>query len=106
MNDLERSKNFMKVNLNDLEKIISLLIEKLRESKGNYIEIDNDYYWDIPNEDIYKPYKEPEIFTLGQLSDDLIEIERIIEGKDAVVYDLKRISCVLKALSIENPIAF
>ncbi len=95
----------MTINLKELEIITTLLIKKLRDNKGNTIEIVNDYYWDIFEEELYNPYKEPENLTLGQLSDDLIEVQKVIEGKDAVIHDLKRISCILKALSIENPIA-
>lgn len=35
--------------------------------------ISNDYYWEISPDEIYDPYKEPENFTLGQLSDDMQE---------------------------------
>ena len=96
----------MTINLDDLEKIILLLIKKMKQSKGDTLEIVNDYYWDVPKEVLYNPYKEPENITLGQLSEDLIEIQKVIEGKEPIVYDLKRVSCILKALSIENPIAF
>jgi hypothetical protein len=98
--------NNMKVNIDDIEKITSLLLSKLKESKGNEIEINNDFYWDISEDQLYSPYEEPKNITLGQLSDDLEEVQRLAKSDDAIIYDLKRVSQILKVLSIENPTAF
>ena len=96
----------MRVNIDELQKIISLLLKKLKDSKGNEIELNNDYYWDISMEEIYNPYTEPKNISLGQLSDDLDEIKRLLHSDDAIAYDLKRFANILKALGIENQIAF
>lgn len=96
----------MKVNVDYIKKITSLLLERLKESKGNEIEIKNDYYWDISEDELYSPYEEPKNITLGQLSNDLEEVQRLNKSDDAIVYDLKRLSQILKVLSIENPTAF
>ena len=97
----------MKVNIDDLQTIITLLLSNLKEKKGNEIELGNDFYWDISSDELYMPYNEPKILTLGQLSDDLSEIHRLFKSKDeAIPYDLKRIAEILKALSIENSIGF
>ncbi len=96
----------MKVSIDEIQKITTLLLSKLKESKGNEIEFNNDYYWDISENELYNPYEEPKNITLGQLSDDLDEVQRLNKFDDAIVYDLKRISGILKALSIENPTAF
>jgi hypothetical protein len=96
----------MAVKINELEKAVSLLLYKLKESKGNEIELKNDYYWEIDDQDLYNAYQKPTNITLGQLSDDLNELERLNKSNDPIVYDLKRISSILRALSIENSIAF
>jgi len=96
----------MKVKIDDIEKVASLLLSKLKESKGNEIELNNDFYWDISEEELYNPYQDPKNITLGQLSDDLEEIQRLIKSDDAITYDLKRLASILKALSIENQTAF
>ncbi len=97
----------MKVNIEELEKVISLLLSNLRESIGNEVELNNDYYWAISEEKLYNPYENPIDLTLGQLSDDLKEIQRLYKSDDdAVPYDLERVASILKALAIENPIAF
>jgi hypothetical protein len=96
----------MQVDLNEVEKIALLLISKLKESKGEVVDLENDFYWDIPKEEIYNPYKAPKELTLGQLSDDLAELQRDSIEIDATPYDLKRLSEILKAISTEYSIAF
>jgi hypothetical protein len=96
----------MKINIKEIEKIVSILLSNLRESKGDEIELKNDFYWDISAEELYNPYEEPKNLSLGQLSDDITEILRLKNSDDAVVYDIKRLSSILKALSIENQTAF
>ena len=97
----------MKINIDDISKITTLLLSNLKDSKGNEIELRSDYYWDICATQLYNPYDEPKDISLGQLSDDLNEIYRLSESKgDAIPYDLKRVAELLKALSIENQTAF
>jgi hypothetical protein len=96
----------MKVNLDELNKITSLLLSKLKEKLGNEIEVNSDFYWDISDEDIYDPYQEPKNITLGQLSDEITEFQNSINSQNGACYDLKLLSNILKALYIENVGAF
>ncbi len=97
----------MKVKIDEIQEIVTRLLSNLKEQKGNEIELENDFYWDISSDEVYKPYDDPKTISLGQLSDDLTEIDRLFKSKDeAIPYDLKRIAEILKALSIENPVAF
>lgn len=91
----------VKVKINEIQEITNLIFEKLKASKGNEIEINYDFYWDIDSEEIYDPYKEPSNLTLGQLSDEIMEIQNSIKTKDLIYYDLKRISAILRVLSIQ-----
>lgn len=96
----------MRINIDKLQWITSFLLLKLKEEKGNEIELQNDFYWDISEKELYNPYEKPQNISLGQLSDDLHEVNRLLKSDDAITYDLKRISNIIKALSIENPTAF
>ena len=97
----------MKINIDDISKIITLLLLNLKNSKGKEIELKTDFYWDISSIQQYNPYNEPTDISLGQLSDDLNEISRLLKSNGEVIpYDLKRAAEILKALSYENPIAF
>lgn len=93
------------INIDDLQKTISLLLMKLRERKGITIELKNDYYWDINSNELYNPYEQPKDFALGQLSFDWEHIEKA-NPDELIPYDFEKVSCILKALSNEYPIAF
>lgn len=95
------------IRIDDLQKAIILLLSNFKTNIGEVIEIENDFYWDIPSKELYNPYEEPKQLTLGQLSDDINEVQRLAnEPSSAISYDLKRISNIIKAMSIENPIVF
>lgn len=96
----------MTINIKEIEEITSILFSKLKEKYGNNIEIQNDYFWDIVNEELYNPYEEPKTITLGQLSQDYELIKRILNSDDAVAFDLKWLSNILKVISIENKSSF
>jgi hypothetical protein len=96
----------MQVDIDEIEKITLRLLSKLRIEKGTFIEIKNDFYWDISTEEIYNPYEKPVNITLGQLSDDLSELHKIIKDDDMIAYDLKRVAVIFQALSAENQTTF
>ena len=76
-------------------------------ASSEMVEIKDDFYWDVHSEELYNPYEQPKQLTLGQLFDDLKEINRLNKHPDdAISYALNRISNFLKAISFENPLAF
>jgi hypothetical protein len=95
----------MKIDVRKLEEIAALLFKRFKDRNGNEFVLDSDYYWDISSEEIYCPYENPKNMTLGQLSDDFVEISRLLEGEDPISYDFKRLASILVALSIEHPIS-
>jgi hypothetical protein len=92
----------MKVKISEIEFIVALLLNKLKENLGDEITSDSDYYWENSPDEVYDPHKKPKDFTLGQLSDDMQELRRLSNSKDSIKYDLNIISRILKAISIEN----
>ena len=94
----------MKINVDELQTITTLLLARLKKSRGNTIEIASDFYWSIPEEAIYNPYKEPDNLTLGQLSDDVVDVQKLLNSDDdneEWYYDLKKVSEIFKAIVIE-----
>lgn len=95
------------VNITDLENITLSLLGKLKQAKGNNIELTYDFYWEINRKDIFDPYSLPEDITLGQISEDWSRLNQLVQNdNDSVIHDLERVAIILKALSIEFPIAF
>ncbi len=98
----------MTIKVDELAHITLLLLSKFKESMGNEIEIQNDYFWEIDDKELYNPLENPKDVTLGQLSYDIERIKSILqkENDDVIPYHLHLLSNILKAISIENPIAF
>jgi len=94
----------MKLNLDNIEQMISTILLKYKEFHGNEIEIESDYYWRIDEKETYDVNKEPRDFSIGQLTDDWETLQKSLQSDDLIPYDLQRISNMLQALSIEKPI--
>jgi len=91
----------MQINAADLKILIQRLSDNIGENLPDNIDIDaEDFYWEIPENDLYNPMEEPSTFTLGQLSDDWEELQRLKEGEVIPVsHDLKRLSAILQIIS-------
>lgn len=90
----------LQVNIKKVEKALLCLLQELRQREGEVVEIEPvDYYWSIDGKELFDPYKDPSHLTLGQLTDDLQEIEAIAKGEsEPVSYHLVKLSAVLAAL--------
>ena len=60
----------MIIRTKELQEILQVLLHRIEQNLGTDILIDNDYYWDISQDEIYDVYKKPSELTMGQLEDD------------------------------------
>lgn len=91
----------MTVDVEELRKIVAILLDEV-ERGGSTVEINDDYYWDVPKDDRYKVYASPTELTLGQLTDDWNELRRIGRGEvDALPYALVWASSILRRIGEE-----
>lgn len=87
----------MKVSVDTLRTATQILLSHLEECGTNEIEIEDDFYWDIPEKYRYAPNDEPKDFTLGQLSSDFDEITKIASGNQPPIgYALVWLSALLR----------
>ncbi len=94
----------MEISLSDLEKITEALFVKIKNSGYDRIEIADDYYWNISSESRYDPYKEPEEFTLGQLTDDWNELSKILENStEPINYAFVWLAAILRKIGEDLP---
>ncbi|MCB0833143.1 MAG: hypothetical protein KDC45_06750 [Bacteroidetes bacterium] len=75
----------MNVDIDMLEKATLSVFQHLRENGIKIVKLDKDFYWSIEEEQRYDSYERPTIINLGQLSDDLSEVEKIASGDGLVV---------------------
>ncbi|WP_394844210.1 hypothetical protein LZC95_45050 [Pendulispora brunnea] len=93
----------MKVEVSKLRTAIGKLLEHLEETGHGVVEIPVDFYWSIPAEKIYDAYEKPTELTIGQLSDDWAEIEKIADGRsEPVNYALVWTAALLRRLGEQS----
>ena len=87
----------MKISVEELRVAFNLLIDHLEATGQETLEIDDDFYWDVPCEVRYDSYEIIEGATLGQLSDDWNEVQLMLEGRRPILgYGLVWLSSVLR----------
>lgn len=62
-----------------LRRASELLLDHLESVEGDAILLDRDYFWAIAPEQLYDAYTEPSTFTVGQLSDCVENLERLLD---------------------------
>jgi hypothetical protein len=88
----------MTVDIEELRAIIAKLLDAVETNEAE-VEIEADYYWDVPNDDRYDRYASPTQLTIGQLSDDWNELKRIGRGEAAALpYALVWASSILRRI--------
>ena len=87
----------MRVKLETLEKVVHVIFEHMRDLEVEEVELDNDYYWNIPFEKKYDRYDSPTDLDLGQLSEDWQDIINVVENrKSCSGWDLRAVSSILR----------
>lgn len=90
------------ININDLEASFLKVIKSIKELKGEnfHLELEQDYYWNIDNDDVYKVEKMPENLDIGSLYSDIEQIERITKDETSPVpYNIKLFPALLKYMA-------
>lgn len=94
--------NAVQVTVSELRKVCEKIFDHLEAMGYSRVEISHEYYWDIPQESRYDPYQEPQQFTLGQLTDDLSELQRIARNdSEPLAYAFVWLATVIRAIGEE-----
>jgi len=88
----------MKIKCRDLELILNRLSEFLKTYKE--FEFDDDYYWDISEDEKYIFKNRPVNLHVGSLDDDNEELFKLLD-KDRIFtpVDINRVSSILNKIS-------
>jgi hypothetical protein len=93
----------MKINVSDLRSLVNQVLSHIENEGHDSVEVTVDYYWDIPKNLRYDAYQKPEDLTIGQLTDDWMELQKIVRGEnDPIGYSLVWLSSILRAIGEET----
>ena len=90
----------VKIKTDDLVNIIDILKKNIMDNFPQEVEVDKeDFYWQLSEDDIYHPAIKPTDIDLGQLSDDWLELQRLIVKEGIPIsYDLRRLAVILQVV--------
>jgi len=87
----------MEVNIDKLRAVANTLLSHIESHSGKAVTLSEDYYWNVPAAIRYDPYEKPKEHTLGQLSDDMAELTRMINGERPIIgYGLVWLAAILR----------
>lgn len=90
----------LRVSIPDLRAALNRALDTTQALLGAEITVPVDYYWHVPVEAAFDMANEPELLTVGQVSDDIAEI--VHDDHDRVAeeawHDLSHLVGVLRAL--------
>jgi len=89
----------MNVELETLQKALEIVFTHLKQHGVKAVEIEEDFYWNVPSADVYDPIKEPADLDLGQLTDDWSRLLAITRDESiAVGYSLVWAGSILRRI--------
>jgi hypothetical protein len=89
----------MEILLSDLQEIFTLLLQNIKGKGIETINLEVDYYWNIPQPQVYEPYQKPLELDLGRLSDDWNELRKILKTqREPLGYHLVWLAAILRAI--------
>ena len=94
----------MKIKLNLLEEAVITIFNEMKEQGIDNIDLDSDFYWNVPYASIYDVYNEPTQLDIGQLEDDYEILYEATEKALLVRHNLKNIAAILRYLAEKHSI--
>jgi len=89
----------MKVSINKLKKICTLLLKQIDEIQGQEFNIDNDFYLMVSRLERQNIEKENPKLSIGSINEDLEALEKVLtKKKDLDILDLEKIGQVFISL--------
>ncbi len=89
----------MNVSIEELRAISTKLIDHLESLGITTVEIEDDYYWTFPKDQLYDPTLTTPDPSLGQLTDDWNELQLINRGeRPPVAIALSWLAAIMRAV--------
>ena len=92
------------VSTSELRRAFGILVDHLEKQGIASITLEHDYYWSIPENELYDPKIEPQTMSIGQLSEDLAFLQSILQDcAEPTGYGFILLSSILRAVGGQHP---
>lgn len=98
----------MEITLQEIRQAFNVLLSDLERTRGSTLEIEDSYYWSIPQAERYRIDQTPdvELLGVGDLFDDIQETKAIANGNnDPTPQGLVWLSAVLTRIGEQGYLA-
>ena len=93
----------MTIDLEELRNLFNLLVTHIEQNVGMELDVHEDYYWNIPSPDRYDVYSNPDMLTVGQLTEDLQQLQKISDGvSEPIGYGLVWLASIIRKIGEDN----
>lgn len=91
----------IRISTNNIEIILKRLVDRLREAGIKEFSFEDDFYWNVPIEDLNSLSTQPEL-TVGSIADDINFLNSLIEEDYTTDFlELERLSALFRFISKE-----
>lgn len=89
----------MQVDVHELKQIVNRLLEWVIAEYGQRLDLPDHFYWNIPEYQLYNMEREPTALDVGQLSDDWLEIRKLLdEEREPIRHEFVLLAAIFRAL--------
>ncbi len=92
----------MKINIDQLKEISNKVFDDFANKGIVDLEIMNDYYWCIDDDQLYETSEDPSCFSIGQLSDDYLDVIKDCVDESISGHTVKHLASLLMFLASES----
>lgn len=95
----------VEISIDTLRDSLLAILDHLRDTYGDTIEIESDYFWSIPDDEEFDAYNTPENLTIGQVSEVWEQLAKLAVSRDeTVTYQLRWFAQLFKAIAHDKPV--
>ncbi|MEU1824141.1 hypothetical protein ABZ502_17145 [Streptomyces abikoensis] len=89
----------LQIPLDQLRKAFDAALRHVEASAGHTVALGNDYFWSVPDDELYDVLNEPKALTIGQLSESWQHLEDLLAHQDGVLgYHLVWLADIIRAI--------
>lgn len=93
----------MRIDLDELVRVLGILVQHLKDQQKSFVEVPDDYYWEMNEAQLFDPTRTPSDFSMGQLTEDWQRLSQIASGEAPPIgYALVWLGSILRAIGQKN----
>ena len=91
------------ISVDQIRQTLLAVLDHVKTTYGDTIELDSDYFWSIPDNAKYDVYNKPTELTIGQVSEVYEHLVKLAQpGQDVATFQLRWFAQMFEAIAHEK----